>query len=56
MKQREDTTGVGPETTSKDGRKPYETPLVRDYGALAALTAGGSGFNPEGMSGMIGMN
>ena len=46
---------VQSEEASPAGKKPYEAPQVRDYGPLAALTAGGSGFEPEGGSGMIGM-
>lgn len=37
-------------------RRPYHAPKVTKYGHVAKLTAGGSGIEIEGMSGMTGMN
>ncbi len=45
-----------PSSAPRAPKRPYEAPAVRDFGSLAALTAGGSGFNPEGQSGMVGMH
>jgi hypothetical protein len=42
--------------TGPKPKRRYSAPKLTEYGHVAKLTAGGSGFNPEGMSGMLGMN
>ena len=37
-------------------KRPYSAPKVTEYGHVAKLTAGGSGIEAEGSSGMLGMN
>ena len=50
---------IVPEMENNGGssaKKMYCSPQLRVFGQIHRLTNGGSGFNPEGSSGMVGMN